>query len=75
MYYKHLTIVKDDSSVISKGSFTLIDDPRVVIYDCHRFIIQATPLVGEAGLENNLSIAPMDSINSEFDKQLCYHIF
>ncbi len=22
--------------------FKLIDDPRVIIYDCHRFIIQAT---------------------------------
>ena len=42
MYYKHVTIVNDDCSVISKLSFKLIDDPRVVIYDCHKFIIQAT---------------------------------
>jgi len=42
LYYKHVTSVNDDSSVVSKWSFKLIDDPRVIIYDCHRFIIQAT---------------------------------
>ncbi len=41
-YYKHVTIVNDDSSVINKWSFKLIDDPRVVTYDRHKFIIQAT---------------------------------
>jgi hypothetical protein len=43
-YYKHVTIVNDDSSIISKWSFKLSDDPRVVIYDCHWFKIQATVL-------------------------------
>ncbi len=42
LYYKHLTIVNDDSSAVSKWSFNLIDDPRVIIYDRHRFKIQAT---------------------------------
>ncbi len=42
LYYKHVTIVNDDSSIVSKWSFKLIDDPRVIIYDHHRFIIQAT---------------------------------
>ncbi len=42
LYYKHVTVVNDDSSVISKWSFKLIDDPRVVIYNHHRFILQAT---------------------------------
>ncbi len=37
-----MTIVNDDYSIVSKWSFKLSDDPRVVIYDCHRFIIQAT---------------------------------
>ncbi len=41
LYYKHLMIVNDDSSIISWWSFKLIDDPRVVIYDRHRFIILA----------------------------------
>ncbi len=45
LYYKHVTIVINDSSVISKWSFKLIDDPRVIIYDRHRFIIQATGLL------------------------------
>ncbi len=44
LYYKHVTIVNDDSSVVSKWSVKLIDDPRVIIYDHHRFIIQATGL-------------------------------
>ncbi len=42
LHYKHVTIVNDDSSIISKWSFKLVDNPRVVIYDHHRFIIQAT---------------------------------
>ncbi len=33
LYYKHVTIVNDDSSAVSKWSFKLIDDPRVIIYD------------------------------------------
>ncbi len=37
-------IVNDNSSIISKWSIKLIDDPRVVIYDRHRFVIQATEL-------------------------------
>ncbi len=41
LYYKHVTIINDNSSIISKWSFKLIDDPRVIIYDCHRFILQA----------------------------------
>ncbi len=41
LYYKHVTIINDDSS-ISKLSFKLIDDARVVIYDCNKFILQAT---------------------------------
>ncbi len=55
LYYKHLMIVNDDSSVISKWSFKLIDNPRVIIYDRHRFIIQATDLL-------NLAIAYVISL-------------
>jgi hypothetical protein len=46
LYYKHVTILNDVSIVISKWSFKLIDDPRVIIYDCHWFIIQATECIG-----------------------------
>jgi len=42
LYYQHVTIINDDSSVGNKWSFKLIDDTRVVMYDHHKFIIQAT---------------------------------
>ncbi len=41
MYYKHITIVNDDSSIINKIDASLTDDARVVIYDRHMFIVQA----------------------------------
>jgi hypothetical protein len=41
LYYKHMTIVNDDSSIIIKRSFKLIDTAKGVIYDCHMFIVQA----------------------------------
>ncbi len=44
LYYKLVTIVNYESSVISKWSFKLIDDASVVIYDCNMFIIQAIHL-------------------------------
>ncbi len=44
LYYKHMTIVNDDSSVISRWSSKLIDAARGVIYDHHMFIVQATDL-------------------------------
>jgi hypothetical protein len=42
LYYKHMTIVNDDSRVIIKWSSELIDTARGVIYDHHMFIVQAT---------------------------------
>jgi hypothetical protein len=42
LYYKHLTIVNYDSSFINKFGASLTDDARVVIYDRHMFIVQAT---------------------------------
>jgi hypothetical protein len=54
LYYKHVTIVNDDSSIVSKWSIKLIDDPSVIIYDRHRFLIQATDVgqVEKAGRDN-----------------------
>ncbi len=40
--YKHITIVIDDSSAINKLGASLTDDARVIIYDCHLFIVKAT---------------------------------
>jgi len=41
LYYKHLTIINDDPSIVNKWSFKLIYDARVIIYDRNRFKIQA----------------------------------
>ncbi len=37
-----MTIVNDNARVIIKLEASLTDDARVVIYDCHMFIVQAT---------------------------------
>ncbi len=42
LYYKPMTIVNDDARVVNKLEASLIDDTRVVIYDRHMFIVQAT---------------------------------
>jgi hypothetical protein len=44
LYYKHVMIVNDDSSIVSNWSFKLIDNARVIIYDRNMFVIQATGL-------------------------------
>ncbi len=40
LYYKPITIVNDDSSVINKLETSLIDDAIGIIYDRHIFIVQ-----------------------------------
>jgi hypothetical protein len=42
LHYKPIMIINDDSSIVNKLETLLIDDTRVVIYDCHIFIVQAT---------------------------------
>ncbi len=42
LYYKYVTIVNYDSSIIIKWSFKLIDDASVVIYNRNMFMIQTT---------------------------------
>jgi hypothetical protein len=37
-----MAIINDDSSIINKLGASLTDDARVVIYDHHMFIVQAT---------------------------------
>jgi hypothetical protein len=44
LYYKHITIGIDDSSVIIKRQVSLVDKAGVVIYNRNMFIIQATGL-------------------------------
>jgi hypothetical protein len=42
LYYKPMTIVNDDSRVVNKLEASLTDDARVIIYNHHIFIVQAT---------------------------------
>jgi hypothetical protein len=42
LYYKPMTIVNDDARIINKLGASLIDDARVVNYDCLMFVVQAT---------------------------------
>jgi hypothetical protein len=42
LYYKHITVVNYDSSIVNKCVASLSDNARVVIYDRHMFIVQAT---------------------------------
>ncbi len=42
LYYKPMMIVNDDSRVINKLETSLTDDARVIIYNRHMFIVQAT---------------------------------
>jgi uncharacterized protein YtpQ (UPF0354 family) len=39
-----MTIINDDSRVVTKLETSHTDDARVVIYDCHIFIVHATGL-------------------------------
>ncbi len=45
LYYKHRTIVNYASSVVNKLEALLTDNTRVIIYDLHVFMVQATEYV------------------------------
>jgi hypothetical protein len=42
LFYKPITIVNDESSIVNKLEASLTDDARVIIYDHHMFTVQAT---------------------------------
>jgi hypothetical protein len=44
LYYKPIMIINDSSKVVNKLETSLTEDARVIIYDCHMFIVQATSL-------------------------------
>ncbi len=44
LYYKPMTIVNDDSRVITKLETSLTDNARVIIYEHHKFIVPASGL-------------------------------
>ncbi len=62
LYYKPITIVNDNSSVINKLETSLIDEARVVIYDRHMFIVQATTLSKAWNFKINAINACCDTI-------------
>jgi hypothetical protein len=49
LYYNHVTIVNYASSSVNKLRASLNDVARVVIYDFHTFIVQATVLDPDQG--------------------------
>ncbi len=49
LYYKHTIIINDASSIINKLEAMLTDDTRVIIYDRHVFIVQATGVLALRG--------------------------
>jgi hypothetical protein len=40
-----MTIVNDDARIVNKLDASLTDDSRVIIYDCHMFIVEATGIL------------------------------
>ncbi len=42
LYYKRFMIVNDNSRIINKLGALIIDAAKIIIYDCHMFIVQAT---------------------------------
>jgi hypothetical protein len=63
-----MTIVNDDSRVVNKLEASLTDNTRVVIYDRHMFIVQAT--VRSVVLFLSTNIVP----NQFFSKVLKSHL-
>ncbi len=51
-----MTIVNDDSSIVIKWCFKLIDDTRGLIYDRHMFIVQATGFFQERKFVRGLPV-------------------
>jgi hypothetical protein len=45
LYNKPIMIINDSSSIVNKLETSLTDDTRVVIYDRHMFMVQATRLL------------------------------
>ncbi len=45
LYYEHITIVNYNSRIINEFGASLTDDARVIIYDCHLFIVQPTGFI------------------------------
>ncbi len=64
LYYKPVMIINDDSRVVNKLEASLIDDTRVIIYDCHMLIVQATGLGPFSLASNTLAYFKLDPMKS-----------
>jgi hypothetical protein len=49
LYYKHIMIVNDAFSVINKFESSLTQDARVIIYNHHMVIVEATGACPKVG--------------------------
>ncbi len=54
-----MTIINDNSRVIPKLETSLTDNARVIIYDRHMFIVQATGKWGTVTMTNALAYCAM----------------
>ncbi len=52
-------IVNFNYSVVNELEASLTDDAKVVIYDCHMFVVQGTGVVFTALLLHNLPMGPI----------------
>ncbi len=48
LYYKHITTLNNDSSVVNKFETSLTNDARVIIYDRYMFTVKAIVALGNA---------------------------
>ncbi len=61
LYYKEVMIIIDNSSIINKFVASHTDAAKVVIYDCHMFIVQVTG--GVIALKMLVSLSSMQLRN------------
>ncbi len=65
LYYKPMTIVNDDSSIVNNLEASLTDGARVDIYNRHMFIVQATGASGSWIFSCGLYYKPMTIVNDD----------
>jgi hypothetical protein len=60
LFYKHIMILNYESSIVNRFGASLTDDARVVIYDCHIFIVHATgSVIVEFSLNKSCKMYPV----------------
>jgi hypothetical protein len=64
-----MTIINDDSMVVNKLEASLTDDTRVIIYDCHMFIVQAT-----GHRDSSIHMMPSDFLDVNLEDKIVNYI-